>query len=266
MMKLKHHHLIGYVEHFYDDCAFYLVMDRRGTRWGADDSNMAFLNQWLQEHLLAISGSSDSQSSVSLNGSSSLFDFLRHHRQVPSHLVSDLFLQAASGLAYLHRQSVFHGDVKIENMIVEESGTGEHRLYLCDFGHSQKCNSGETLMCNYGTFPLFAPELIPNVVCLQRFGDVDKMEWFDGFAQDVWALGLVLYTLAFGAPPSNLDDLCDGKLDLSQATHLPAIYSTEKVGHDCVELVQSMLAIDPNSRPTMEQVLAHPFCRQTLRC
>ncbi|KAJ7751155.1 kinase-like domain-containing protein [Mycena metata] len=66
-----------------------------------------------------------------------------------------LTVGAATGLTYLHSRKMIHGDLKVQNVLVDASG----RAVICDFGLSKIIDkSGYTTSC-VGTVAYMAPEL-----------------------------------------------------------------------------------------------------------
>ncbi|AGO12239.1 AaceriAEL120Wp [[Ashbya] aceris (nom. inval.)] len=55
-------------------------------------------------------------------------------------LTTSLALQLISALKYMHSKYIVHADVKLENCLLEKTGSESWKLYLCDFGMS----------CHYG--------------------------------------------------------------------------------------------------------------------
>ncbi|KAM8988749.1 mitogen-activated protein kinase kinase kinase 14 isoform 1-T1 [Ara ararauna] len=76
--------------------------------------------------------------------------------------------QALEGLEYLHAQSILHGDVKAENVLLSDDGS---RALLCDFGHSAHLHPDGLGKClvtgNYvpGTETHMAPEVVMGKRC-----------------------------------------------------------------------------------------------------
>ena len=48
-------------------------------------------------------------------------------------LALDYFIQIAEGVKYLHKQKIMHRDIKLENILVTETG----QIKICDFGMSE---------------------------------------------------------------------------------------------------------------------------------
>lgn len=74
---------------------------------------------------------------------------------------------------------------------------------------------------------------------------------YNGKEQDVWALGILLYTIIYKENPFySIDEIMDRDL------RIPYVMSESSI-----ELVQGMLDRDVEQRFTIERVLAHPWCQ-----
>ncbi|KAJ7366089.1 kinase-like domain-containing protein [Mycena albidolilacea] len=74
------------------------------------------------------------------------------------HQPSYLFLQVygvASGLKFLHDNDIVHGDLKVQNVLVDKRGVP----CICDFGISKILNHRGYTTLSVGTVPYMAPEL-----------------------------------------------------------------------------------------------------------
>lgn len=119
------------------------------------------------------------------DGGQGLFD-ARH--RFGQHRWPEAHFQIVSAVTHLHERNIMHGDIKLENLLVDEEGT----IRLCDFGHSRYLTDEE---CNTAT--LSAARGSPAYSC----PEIMNGERYNGFDADVWAVGVVLYTLAFGYFP-----------------------------------------------------------------
>jgi protein-serine/threonine kinase len=73
---------------------------------------------------------------------------------------------------------------------------------------------------------------------------------YRGKEQDVWALGILLYTIVYKENPFySIDEIMDRDL------RVPYIMS-----EDSIDLIRLMLDRDVDSRISIEQVIAHPWC------
>jgi len=96
--------------------------------------------------------------------------------------------EAAQALTHCHLRGIVHADVKLENMVLDKSDT----LKLCDFGLAGSVGekrSGKPC----GTTAYMAPELVS---IRTQFA-----EYTIETAQDVWAMGIVMYAVLFNDLP-----------------------------------------------------------------
>ncbi|RCI07178.1 hypothetical protein CU098_013843 [Rhizopus stolonifer] len=182
--------------------------------------------------------------------------------------------QVASAVKYLHEEcGVVHRDIKPENILFDPipirpskhprlrptdnknkmdegefipgvGGGGIGRIKLADFGLSKVIWDNPTFTpC--GTVGYTAPE----IVCVKKYSK----------SVDMWAMGCVLYTILCGFPPfydESIQSLTD-KVARGQFTFLSPWWDTmsDSVKH----LVKDLLAVDSAQRPTIDQMLTHPW-------
>jgi len=73
---------------------------------------------------------------------------------------------------------------------------------------------------------------------------------YRGKEQDVWALGILLYTIVYKENPFySIDEIMDRDL------RIPYIMSEHSI-----DLIRMMLDRDVESRTTIEEVITHPWC------
>ncbi|RNF06151.1 serine/threonine protein kinase [Trypanosoma rangeli] len=179
--------------------------------------------------------------------------------------------QAARALAYLHGHGIAHRDLKLENVFLDARGVAR----LGDFGwskaveeptvkhdpapHSDNCGTtshsaggddanvcgggGRLTVC--GTLDYLSPEMLSGMP--------------HTFKTDVWSLGVMLAEMLTGAPPfycvshqGTLDAIREADPHLGDDVHISSLAR---------ELVLTMLQKDPDARPTMAEVLQHPWTR-----
>ncbi|ORY65922.1 kinase-like domain-containing protein [Pseudomassariella vexata] len=166
-----------------------------------------------------------------------------------------LFIQLFQGIKYLHDRNIVHRDIKPENILVVDK---EIHVKLADFGLAKIIGeeSFTTTLC--GTPSYVAPEILAE----GRHRKYTK-------AVDVWSLGVVLYICLCGFPPFS-DELYsrDFPYTLSQQIKsgrfdYPSPY-WDSVGDPALDLIDSMLVVDPEKRFAIDQCLEHPWITQKL--
>ncbi|KAG5363769.1 Serine/threonine-protein kinase PSK1 [Yarrowia sp. B02] len=158
-----------------------------------------------------------------------LFDLIELNPQMPEDEAKSIFRQIVSAVAHLHGLGIVHRDIKDENIILDGKGL----LKLIDFGSAAYVKNGPFDVF-VGTIDYAAPEVLSGNPYLGR-------------PQDVWALGILLYTIVYKENPFyNVDEILEGEL------RVPFVMS-----EDCLDLIKMILNRDVNKRPTVEEIQAH---------
>uniref|UniRef100_A0A8D2CLJ2 non-specific serine/threonine protein kinase n=1 Tax=Sciurus vulgaris TaxID=55149 RepID=A0A8D2CLJ2_SCIVU len=151
------------------------------------------------------------------------------------------FRQMVQVVHYCHQKGVAHLDLKPENFVVDARG----HTKLIDFGLSTSITPGQQLTGFRGTLPYLAPEII-------------RRKGFEGPPADVWSLGITLYFMLTGRRPfmaSTSKELLN--LVMQASYDIPP-----HVSPGARSLIQQLLTVDPRQRPTLEQVMGHPWLSQ----
>ncbi|APA10515.1 hypothetical protein SS1G_06961 [Sclerotinia sclerotiorum 1980 UF-70] len=162
-----------------------------------------------------------------------LFDYIELRVNMEEKECRSIFVQVARAIHHLHTKAlVVHRDIKDENIVIN----GEGSIKLIDFGSAAYIKSGPFDVF-VGTIDYAAPEVLSG-------------KPYPGKQQDVWALGILLYTIVYKENPFySIDEIMDRDL------RIPYIMSEESI-----DLIKSMLNRDVDSRITIEQVMEHPWC------
>ncbi|KAK0646572.1 hypothetical protein B0T16DRAFT_429382 [Cercophora newfieldiana] len=163
-----------------------------------------------------------------------LFDYIELRTNMDEKESRSIFVQVARAIHHLHNKAlVVHRDIKDENVILD----GEGRIKLIDFGSAAYIKSGPFDVF-VGTIDYAAPEVLAG-------------KPYGGKEQDVWALGILLYTIIYKENPFySIDEIMDRDL------RVPYTISDESI-----DLIRCMLNRDVAQRYDIEQVLAHPWCQ-----
>jgi len=170
---------------------------------------------------------------------------------------SEILLQITKGLAHLHKEKIFHRDIKPTNILIYvPDGTGTKPVMkLADFGISKMLKADKNDFTNTSMEN-------PNGTRGWMPAEVYKEERLD-FKVDVWALGCIfVYTLCEGKHPFGED--VDKRLELirnekSMLVNRKDAKKPHKWDPQAFTVIKSMLRTDPSKRPTVEDVLNHPF-------
>ncbi|KAJ6373735.1 hypothetical protein OIU78_029424 [Salix suchowensis] len=162
--------------------------------------------------------------------------------------LSHVARQVLSGLSYLHGQKIIHRDIKPSNLLVNK----DMKVKIADFGVS-KIMQRTLDACNsyVGTCAYMSPE---------RFDPDTYGGNYDGYAGDIWSLGLTLLELYLGhfpfLPPGQRPDwatlMC--AICFGDPPSLP-----DGASEEFRDFIQCCLQKESSKRWTTSQLLSHPF-------
>ncbi|XP_027728902.1 serine/threonine-protein kinase/endoribonuclease IRE1 [Vombatus ursinus] len=164
-----------------------------------------------------------------------------------------LLQQTTSGLAYLHSLSIVHRDLKPHNILLSmPNAHGKIKAMISDFGLCKKLAVGRHSFSRRsgvpGTEGWIAPEMLS-----------EDCKDNPTYTVDIFSAGCVFYyVISDGNHPF-------GKSLQRQANILLGAYSLDclhpEKHEDIVahELIEKMIAMDPQKRPSAKHVLKHPF-------
>ncbi|KAJ7025162.1 hypothetical protein C8F04DRAFT_968128 [Mycena alexandri] len=167
-----------------------------------------------------------------------MLDYIISHGRLRERVARKFARQIASALDYCHRNNVVHRDLKIENILISQTGN----IKIIDFGLSNLYDPVAHLSTFCGSLYFAAPELLNAKV-------------YTGPEVDVWSFGVVLYVLVCGRVP--FDD-----------QSMPALHAKIKRGlveypvwlsAECKHILSRMLVTNPALRAPLHEILAHPW-------
>ncbi|PCH34832.1 Pkinase-domain-containing protein [Wolfiporia cocos MD-104 SS10] len=173
-----------------------------------------------------------------------MLDYIISHGRLRERVARKFARQIGSALDYCHKNSVVHRDLKIENILISQTGN----IKIIDFGLSNLYDPATHLSTFCGSLYFAAPELLNAKV-------------YTGPEVDVWSFGVVLYVLVCGKVP--FDD-----------QSMPALHAKIKRGlveypvwlsAECKHLLTRMLVTNPAARAPLSEVLNHPWMLRGFR-
>lgn len=169
-----------------------------------------------------------------------LFSYVVDNGRMSEAFARKIFIEILEGIKYIHSKGIAHRDIKPENVLLDEN----MHVKITDFGlcHS----SAQFLLKTPCGSPYYAPpEVVQGVP-------------YDGFKGDVWSMGVMLFAISTGALPwTDLQQPGLFKQILSGKIHVPF-----ELTSGLADLLYSMINVNPDERPTVDEMLNHPWVRE----
>lgn len=228
---------------------------------------------------------------MEMAGDQELFDLVVDEDGRPRYLFSmdeirDILLQIFRAVAYLHAQGIAHRDIKLENVMVSgkiaevgaqgkgivqpstqdssSSSSGTRRklsVKLIDFGISTRVGDGalNSSNDNTGTLEYAAPENLKKTADEMKFSLCPRLS-------DMWSCGVLAFTMFAGRMPfyPTSDDENEPELARKIQKGVFSFPTSRKPGRaeipdEAKNLIQALLQVDPQNRPTASDALHHEF-------
>ncbi|KAL6938287.1 Mitogen-activated protein kinase slt2/MPK1 [Hanseniaspora opuntiae] len=182
--------------------------------------------------------------------------------------------QILCGLKYIHSAKVLHRDLKPGNLLVN----ADCQLKICDFG----------LARGYDENPVKNNQFLTEYVATRWYRAPEIMLSYQGYTKaiDVWSTGCILAELLGGKPIFKGKDYVDQLNRILQVLGTPSESTLERIGSknvqdyihqlgyipkvpfselypnanpQALDLLEKMLAFDPQQRITVDEALKHPY-------
>ena len=171
-----------------------------------------------------------------------LFDYITQNKFLPEWNARPLFQQLVETVKECHEAGVVHRDIKDENILMAEDEHGRPVLKLIDFGSGAVVNPNNKPYIDFDGTRVYAPP-----------------EWirtasYTAIPAAVWSLGVLLYDMIVGDIPfENDESILNSHFRIR--TEMP-------ITREVVNLIRACLRQNPNARPSLDEILSHPWIRQ----
>lgn len=181
-------------------------------------------------------------------------------------MARDMFSDVMSGLQHLHTHGIAHRDLSIENVLYNPN---TESFSIIDLGMCLRLPKDETSgkylpirrrnICGKKNY--IAPEIWA------------ELPVFHPMKCDIWAAGVMLFMVLTASAPMEQAVPSDPHFMAIARKRIDDVYIASQRSYRseadanmiseemklALDLVQQMLQVDPNKRPSIEQVLQHPY-------
>ena len=172
----------------------------------------------------------------------SLFDLIRRKIKLSESEACEIFIQACTGLNYLHENDIVHRDIKPENLLISKDDT----IKICDFGWSAAQSEKRVTFC--GTLDYMSPEMINSEPHTTKL--------------DIWAVGVLLYEMLHGSPPYRGKNPKEQYRLIASGNYTIAPHISKSAS----QLIRSILQLKPENRPSVIDILRSQWVQEYSDC
>lgn len=175
-----------------------------------------------------------------------LMELQRRKRRLSELEASYIMKQTLDGVKHMHDKNIIHRDLKLGNLFLAENMD----IKIGDFGLAAQLEfDGERKLTVCGTPNYIAPEVL------------DGGKHGHSFEVDVWSLGVILYTLLVGKPPFETNDIKMTYRKIRNTSY--SFPDGVEISGTAKRLIQRILQSNPESRPTLQDMMNDPWFRNT---
>ncbi|KAI9363637.1 kinase-like domain-containing protein [Pilaira anomala] len=148
------------------------------------------------------------------------------------------------GLEYLHSHDIVHRDMKPENLLFKTPESNAD-LVICDFGIAKTNSQTSALETVCGSPGYVAPEVLTQ----KGYGS----------AIDLWAVGVITYTLLCGYQPFQAEDQVELVDEITNARYDFHERYWRNISVDAKDFIRALLTLDDKKRLTATEAMKHTW-------
>ena len=185
----------------------------------------------------------------------------KHNKPFPEEVVQFLMRQIVSALSYLHKKTILHRDIKLDNILVQFDDENDRKkqnllkakVKMIDFGFARYLKKEELAMSTLGSPINMDPGILRKLNKMENSRDYGYDE-----KADIWSLGTICYEMLIGKCAFDANSMKDLVRKVEKGDYLiPKTLSKE-----AVSFINGMLQYDFKRRLTARQLYWHKFLRK----
>lgn len=162
-------------------------------------------------------------------------------KNIKEEQVASIMASVVGGLVYLHAQGIIHRDIKSANILINDKGEPK----IADFGVSSQLGAATEQASIIGTPLWMAPEVL-------------RGEKNDGYAADIWSLGITTIEIVQGSPPYAEENIMRALYRIG--TEPPSkLKEAHKYSKEMNDFIAACLKTEPSERPSAIDLMSLPF-------
>lgn len=170
-------------------------------------------------------------------------------KEIYSRLIKDritLCINVCSALQSLHNNSIVHGDIKLDNILLQKSTDGGFLAKVIDFDSSYVVGEPPSSEEILGDPPYYSPELLDFI---QEHGGSESLVT----ASDIFSLGIVFCEYMTGKKPiwTGEHNYLSEAVRAEETITIPVIPEHDGREDRLIELISQMITKNPTDRPSL---------------
>ena len=177
-----------------------------------------------------------------------LYKILKNEKKFKEDTVIFYAIQLIMAIDYLHNKNIIHRDLKLENIMVDDTGY----IKIIDYGLAKMLADDEVATSYCGTPEYLAPEMVSHA------GHDKTVDW--------WAIGIMIYEMLVGVTPFFNKNR---KVLMSKIKHSRIVFPDRRTyriaySDEMVDLISGLLKKNKDERlgagpGDANDILAHPW-------
>ena len=158
-----------------------------------------------------------------------------------------IIFQILSAVNYLHQRNLMHRDLKLENILLENSQYSNNiYVKIIDFGTAKFYSNNKEKEIT-GTPFYIAPEVLN--------GNYSEK-------CDAWSIGVIIYAILSGKLPFGGSNKLEVFTNIKNANYDLKMYPFNVVSKEIKDLIQKLLIKNPDERLSVKNALEHDFFKK----
>lgn len=179
-------------------------------------------------------------------GNGSMMELSCRRKRLTEHETRYFMMEILIAIQFLHSRFIIHRDLKLGNILLDK----DLSIKICDFGLAAKLNfdsERKTTIC--GTPNYTAPEILNG-----RKSGVGH-----SYEVDVWAIGVIMFTLLTGKPPFETRNIKETYRRIKRVKYTWPQNSDSYISGQAKDLISGVFTKAAEERPKVGEMITHPF-------
>ena len=207
-------------------------------------------------------------------------------------VVKQLMDQIFNAIAYLHSNRIFHGDIKLENVMLYKTSMRECRRFSRinkdlnknkqlekdieksfnkkftskrSFNYIEDMNDYEVKLIDFGCSKYLVKKKdnkLSGIVGTSIYCSPEVIDDLYDEKSDEWACGVLMYILICGEPPFQGETEEEIFANVKKGKYSFHQKEFRDVSESCIDLIKQLLEPDKNDRIKASEALKHPFFKE----